>query len=145
MLHEKEWVTTKESKGYLWIGQIESIENDIAKCLFNDVDSCFKETYKLSELRHYSTKEMADDIFEHFNEEEPSIFLYSAEYIKWLKDMIRLLEEHVEDIRALESTIDDPDYDNLTSEALWEIDHTNEFIGMLQLLLERMEDSKINK
>ena len=145
MLYEKEWVTTKEPKGYLWIGQIESIENDIVKCLFNNVDGCFKKTYKLSELRHYSTKEMADDIFEHFNEEEPSIFLYSAEYIKWLKDMIRLLEEHVEDIRALESTIADPDYDNLTSEALWEIDHTNEFIGMLQLLLERMEDSKINK
>lgn len=142
MLKINEYVTVVEKKEYPYVGIVKEImpNGSTAKCLFMDPDGCFYKEYALAKLRHYSAKEMADDIFRYFNEEEPNIeCIYSSEYVNFLIQEVQSQTKVVKQIKNSERKIVDPEYDNFTSQELAEIQHREEFAGMLSELRERIE------
>lgn len=138
MLNVNEYVTTVEKKPYPWLGQIKDImiQNGITyyKCWMTDQSGdVIRKIYTKSDIRHYSAKEMANDVFSHYSGEEKPVIenIYSKKYTDWLINKIAELIKRTEEIENAERTIVDPDFNNYTSAELAALEHMGEYSNCL--------------
>ena len=74
MLNVNEYVTTTEKRPYPWHGQIQEIFKkdgiQYFRCIMVDMSEPSRKIYTKNEIRHYSAKEFADDIFSYYTGEK---------------------------------------------------------------------------
>ena len=140
MLTINEYVTTKQPQGYIWCGTIYSIKGDTAECVMIDGDGVFIEKYNLSDIRHYSMKEMADEILEKYGEKDAPADVASMEFYHWIAEKVGTLEKENTAIKNGPKYIIDPDYDDLTSNQLAIIESNDEEVEWLIVLQNRMKE-----
>ena len=138
-MKENDYITTKANPGHLWCGYIEKLKENNAVCLMTDNDGAARKIYNINEIQLYPLEEMVKDIFNDYQVEIPKdMKILSPEFKNWLENESNGFLSSIEEIKE-HPGCNDPEYDNLTSRQLYEIEELEEQAGWYAGIIERLD------